>query len=267
MRVHAVYFASHNQPKNLKMLFFLHKHGLISAVEPALCNLHTLILLIAGDFSIACVKLNVDLNQARNQLGTPGGAKSCLRRAQIFWTMSNSFKIYSTNFSRRVEKFSRRASPPPGYGPDLKPQHHNVLQRKLWPSRAYKCQFKTGKHSNFLAIGTLCLQLIPLFISAVQLMVCFHAKALTCSLCGILAMRYIINCKYTVTSRRKRLNSLVVMKLVISNFRTAFPSHQELLYWYCMQVTTRNPPNLKINKVIYFIYCNEALLCGWQMTL
>jgi len=29
--------------------------------------------------------------QARNQLGTPGGAKRFLRGAQIFWTMSNIF--------------------------------------------------------------------------------------------------------------------------------------------------------------------------------
>ena len=31
--------------------------------------------------------------QARNQLGTAGGAKSFLRGAQIFWTISNSFKL------------------------------------------------------------------------------------------------------------------------------------------------------------------------------
>ena len=46
--------------------------------------------------------------QARNQFGTPGGAKSFVSGAQIFWTTSNSFKIYPTNFSRGDEKFSGR---------------------------------------------------------------------------------------------------------------------------------------------------------------
>jgi len=36
--------------------------------------------------------------QARNQLGTPGVAKSFLRRAQIFLTMSNSFQLCSAHF-------------------------------------------------------------------------------------------------------------------------------------------------------------------------
>jgi len=45
--------------------------------------------------------------QARNQLGTPGGAKSFLRGAHIFCTMSDIFKLYPTNFSRGGEKFSR----------------------------------------------------------------------------------------------------------------------------------------------------------------
>jgi len=60
----------------------------------------------------------VHLTQARNQLGTPGGAKSFLRGAQIFLTMSNSFKLCPTHLSREGEKFSRGVSPP-GYGPDL----------------------------------------------------------------------------------------------------------------------------------------------------
>jgi len=50
--------------------------------------------------------------QARNQLGTPGGAKSFLRGAQFFWTMSNSFKLYQTHFSRGAKNFLGRASPP-----------------------------------------------------------------------------------------------------------------------------------------------------------
>jgi len=43
--------------------------------------------------------------QARNQLGTPGGA-------QIFLTMSNSFEPCPTHFSRGDEKFSRGLRPP-----------------------------------------------------------------------------------------------------------------------------------------------------------
>jgi len=49
-------------------------------------------------------------HQARNQLATPGGAKSFPRGAQIFWTMSSNFKL-PTHFSRGGEKFSRGASP------------------------------------------------------------------------------------------------------------------------------------------------------------
>jgi len=43
--------------------------------------------------------------QARNQLGAPEGVKSFLRGAQIFWTMSNSFKRCPTHFSRGAKIF------------------------------------------------------------------------------------------------------------------------------------------------------------------
>jgi len=59
---------------------------------------------------LCCVR-----RQARNQLGIPGGAKSFLRGAQIFWTVSNSFKL---NYVQHI--FLGGASPPlhpPGYGP------------------------------------------------------------------------------------------------------------------------------------------------------
>ena len=52
------------------------------------------------------------LMQARNLLGTPSGAKGFLRRAQIFWTMSKSFKRCPRNFSREGEKFIGVVSPP-----------------------------------------------------------------------------------------------------------------------------------------------------------
>jgi len=44
------------------------------------------------------------LSHDRNQLGTPGGAKSFLRGAQNFQTMSNSFKLCPTQFSRGDKK-------------------------------------------------------------------------------------------------------------------------------------------------------------------
>jgi len=49
--------------------------------------------------------------QAHNKLGTPGGVKSFLGGAQIFWT-SNSFKQCPTHFSRGAKIFLGRDSPP-----------------------------------------------------------------------------------------------------------------------------------------------------------
>ena len=49
--------------------------------------------------------------QAGNELWTPGGAKSSLRGAQIFWTVSNHFKLVQHIFPGG-EKFSRGVSPP-----------------------------------------------------------------------------------------------------------------------------------------------------------
>jgi len=49
----------------------------------------------------------------RNQLETPGGAKSFLRGAQIFLTVSNSFKLYAAHFSREGENLSRGGLLPP----------------------------------------------------------------------------------------------------------------------------------------------------------
>ena len=42
--------------------------------------------------------------QARNQLGTPGGTKNFPRGANIFWTMSSIFKLCPTHFSRGEAK-------------------------------------------------------------------------------------------------------------------------------------------------------------------
>jgi len=51
-------------------------------------------------------------NQARNQLGAPRVAKSFLRRDEIFQTMSNSFQLCPTDFSRAAKRFVGEASPP-----------------------------------------------------------------------------------------------------------------------------------------------------------
>jgi len=60
-----------------------------------------------GKLEKACRK-----SQARNQLGTPGGAKSFLRGAQNFWTVSNNFKLCPTHLSRGAKTFLGGASPP-----------------------------------------------------------------------------------------------------------------------------------------------------------
>jgi len=49
--------------------------------------------------------------QARNQLRTPGGAKSFLRGAQIFGTMSNNFKRRPIHFSWGAKKIPRWLCP------------------------------------------------------------------------------------------------------------------------------------------------------------
>ena len=52
-------------------------------------------------------------NQARNQLGTPGGRESFPRGTQIFWTMSNIFKLCQHIFpGRGAENFQGGKIPP-----------------------------------------------------------------------------------------------------------------------------------------------------------
>ena len=67
-------------------------------------NYLSLFLLEPPTFTLASGK-------ARNQLGTPGGPKSFPRGAQIFWTISNIFKLCPTHFYRGP-KFSRRGLAP-----------------------------------------------------------------------------------------------------------------------------------------------------------
>jgi len=55
-------------------------------------------------------------DQARNQLGTPRGAKSFLRGAQIFYTMSIGLNYVQNIFPPGAKNFLG-GSAPPGYGP------------------------------------------------------------------------------------------------------------------------------------------------------
>jgi len=57
-------------------------------------------------------------NQARNQLRTPEVAKSFLKGAHIFQTMSNSFQLYPKDFSLGGRKGlqGRLRTLSPGYG-------------------------------------------------------------------------------------------------------------------------------------------------------
>ena len=65
------------------------------------------------------------LDQACNQLGPPGGAKSFPRGAQIFWAMSNILKLCLTHFSREAKIFLGGLHSP-GYGPVLDFTHSHV---------------------------------------------------------------------------------------------------------------------------------------------
>ena len=82
--------------------------------------------------------------QARNQLGTPGGAKSFPRGGQFFWTMSNSFKTCPTHFSCGGENFSRGGIAP-GSGPvDC---HENAYGRTKPFTRLYSTKnISTHQH-------------------------------------------------------------------------------------------------------------------------
>jgi len=64
--------------------------------------------------------------QERNQLWTPGGAKSFLGGGHFFKIMSNSFKIRPTHFSCGDENFSRGGFIPPlGTDPWTSIHHKN----------------------------------------------------------------------------------------------------------------------------------------------
>jgi len=71
-------------------------------------------------------------HQARNQLGTPAAAKSFLRGARIFWTMSNSFQRYAQHiFPGEANNFARGASLPPAYALGYHHQSSTLVPRKF----------------------------------------------------------------------------------------------------------------------------------------
>ena len=55
---------------------------------------------------------SLSTQQTRNQLGTQGWAKSFPRGDQIFWTMSNSFKLCPIHFSRGAKNILGGFAPP-----------------------------------------------------------------------------------------------------------------------------------------------------------
>jgi len=82
-----------------------------------------------GSFPLQLLHLSSLLNklrkaclQAHNQLGTTGGAKSFLRGTHVFISMSSSFKLYPTHFSRGAKNLPRS----PGYGPAFSCVLYNI---------------------------------------------------------------------------------------------------------------------------------------------
>ena len=96
--------------------------------------------------------------QARSQLGTPGGAKSFLRGAQIFWTMSNSFKLYPTHFSGGAKNFLGGDSPPLVTGLHWSEYKLSALQVRISEENKLNTttqQFITAKISGYARGGRL----------------------------------------------------------------------------------------------------------------
>ena len=102
------------------------------------------------------------------ELRTPGGAKSFPRGAQIFWTVSNIFKLCTTHFFRGYEKFPRGTSPP------LHPLWLRACSLVLvgfvpvvWIKMDLKIRLGFGKFvwRNLRSVERLAIQLIPAFES------------------------------------------------------------------------------------------------------
>ena len=81
----------------------------------------------------------------------------------------------------------------------------------------YGCQFKAKNPEKDAVIGTWGLYWIPLFISIFQLIV----ETNKLSFC-IITILHTMEHKCTVTSSRKHSIRMVVMRLVISEFKTTF---------------------------------------------
>ena len=82
-------------------------------------------------FDCLIVQKRQAVQQARNQLGSPGEEKSFLRGAQIFWTigLSHIFKLYPTHFSRGAKILLRGLRPPcatPSYVPAVQSMRRSM---------------------------------------------------------------------------------------------------------------------------------------------
>jgi len=96
---------------NLDMYKFDHRKKVkaeLSRLIPGKLTAHLdLLMASVRKFRISSDKSysNLCYKQAGYQLGTPGGAKSFLSGAQMFQTLSNSFKLCPTHFSKGRRKF------------------------------------------------------------------------------------------------------------------------------------------------------------------
>ena len=81
----------------------IHKSGLDCLVTAHFCPFVTLVCVSTDTWGTT--------DQARIQLGTLGVVKRCLRGAQIFQTMSNSFQLYPTYFFEGGRKVLQEVSP------------------------------------------------------------------------------------------------------------------------------------------------------------
>jgi len=76
--------------------------------------------------------------QARNQFGTPRGAKSFLRGVLIFYTMSNRFELCPKHFSRGAKNFLGGFAPlVTGLGTRVQPPPWKVNAKTEFPFCLY----------------------------------------------------------------------------------------------------------------------------------
>jgi len=95
--------------------------------------------------------------QVRNQLWTPGGTKSFLRGPNFLnYSMSTSFKLRPTYFSRGDEKFCKGAKPPAPTGYDPAKDQMIFLGQPTWHGEVRFLKFGHRKANLATLPHTLC---------------------------------------------------------------------------------------------------------------